>query len=138
MVMDMTEEDRLLTGSMEIMEHKMKQYDPSHDGLHVMRVYRMADRIAKELIEQGESIDLTVVRLAAIFHDMSDHKYETPSQAEETNDKLYLHMTSHGLDRERADLVLRIIKNVSYSNEIRLKQSNLWTEWHEKCCELHW
>ncbi|MGA9399057.1 MAG: HD domain-containing protein [Anaerolineaceae bacterium] len=42
----------------------MPNHDPVHDFDHVMRVYRMAERIA-----QAEGADLEIVRAAALLHD---------------------------------------------------------------------
>lgn len=50
----------------------MSTYDPSHDFHHVGRVRKTALRIAKRVEdEKGEgSIDIFVVELAALFHDL--------------------------------------------------------------------
>jgi uncharacterized protein len=37
----------------------------------------------------------------------------------------------------RADTIVRIVENVSWSNELRLRASGEWGPWHETCVELH-
>lgn len=53
----------------------MATYDPSHDFHHVDRVRKTALRIAKRVEdEQGEgSIDMFVLELAALFHDLYEY-----------------------------------------------------------------
>lgn len=53
-------------------EESMASYDPSHDILHVNRVRKTAMRLAKR-VQDGQpdmSINLFVVELAALFHDL--------------------------------------------------------------------
>jgi len=37
----------------------------------------------------------------------------------------------------RADAIVRIVENVSWSNEQRLRACGEWGSWHETCVELH-
>ena len=37
----------------------------------------------------------------------------------------------------RARTVTRIVDNVSWSTEKKLRAAGQWTEWHEQCIELH-
>ena len=50
----------------------MASYDPSHDFLHVNRVRKMAMHLAKRVQDEQPdmSINLFVVELAALFHDL--------------------------------------------------------------------
>jgi len=45
---------------------------PAHDFQHVLRVYRNAEMISKK--EQG--VDLDIVLVAALLHDLVERKYE--------------------------------------------------------------
>ena len=55
----------------------MKTFDSSHDWSHVNRVWNNAKHIATE-----ESVDLLVVELAALLHDITDRKYFKGSDLE--------------------------------------------------------
>ncbi len=49
---------------------KFKDNEGSHDWYHIERVWKLA-----KLIQQSEGGDLLVIELAALLHDVSDHKY---------------------------------------------------------------
>lgn len=51
----------------EIVKKEMEGTDPSHDFLHVMRVYNLCMEIAK----YEENVDLEVLKLAALLHDIA-------------------------------------------------------------------
>lgn len=143
---------------------KSREYDPSHDYAHVLRVTLLAIRIAEsENKKLGIQLDLQVVTLAALFHDLLDAKYllagePVPSPRQFLGDfwlenvgKLFGRLNAAGevegaktvvgdgcnsneITEEQKRLVERIIDNVSYSKEIKETPS----EWTRKCGELHW
>ncbi|KAJ7603676.1 hypothetical protein FB45DRAFT_89275 [Roridomyces roridus] len=44
----------------------------------------------------------------------------------------------HGLDLNgRLRQVALVVDKVSWSNEKKLRERGLWTEWHDSCVELH-
>ena len=55
----------------------MSTYDPSHDFHHVGRVRKTALRIAKRVEDEkgAGSIDMFVLELAALFHDLYEQVY---------------------------------------------------------------
>lgn len=124
-----------------------KQYDPSHDFYHVDRVRRLALAIAHSL----HGVDLLVVELAALFHDLIDAKYlpkNAPKPtARETLDPFWSQHDDDDddddadhqiLNEERRRLIERIVDNVSYSKEVKRIAAGQQTEWHLSCLELHW
>lgn len=140
---------------------KSREYDPSHDYAHVLRVTLLSLRLAKsQNSKAGIQLDLQVVTLAALFHDLLDSKYlpagqTFPSPRQflakfwlENDGKLIGRLdasgrvvaaqgTSNGSDAisdEQKRLVERIIDNVSYSKEIK----EIPSEWTKECGELHW
>ncbi|KWU43474.1 hypothetical protein RHOSPDRAFT_13076, partial [Rhodotorula sp. JG-1b] len=118
-------------------------YDPSHDFYHVDRVRRLALAIAHSL----HGVDLLVVELAALFHDLIDAKYlpkNAPKPtARETLDPFWSQHDDDDnadhqiLNEERRRLIERIVDNVSYSKEVKRIAAGQQTEWHLSCLELH-
>jgi uncharacterized protein len=85
----------------------------------------------------GEEVDRLVVELGALLHDYMDHKYTTAKDAVKAEEVLRGALKEAGLDRDRRDLVVKIVKNVGYSRENKMKANGEWTTWHETCKEFH-
>ena len=83
-----------------------------HDWWHIYRVWQLAKRIAKT-----ENVDLFVVELTALLHDIADPKFYDgdeeigPRVAEE-----FLH--KQNIDKPTIDHVVNIIKNMSFKNSL--------------------
>ena len=83
-----------------------------------------------------------MVDLAALLHDVLDKKY-----AEQASDPYSFFVpffesaySAHGLDLikdGRARVVARIVENVSWSTEKKLREAGLLEDWHRECVELH-
>jgi uncharacterized protein len=107
-------------------EKYMSNYDGSHDFNHIRRVVGLAHLIYKEIIarreesplfEEEEDLDLNVITLAALLHDVGDKKYLLPG--EEGNTLVLSTLLSFGAPEELAVRVQRIVLGVSYSSEIK-------------------
>ena len=79
-----------------------------HDFDHTMRVFHIATRIAQE-----ENADLLTVQLAALLHDVDDHKLSPETSEEKQRALKFLH--SHGVGKERTAHIIRIIDTISFS-----------------------
>ena len=117
------------------MKDKMKGNDASHDDLHVFRVRNMALELAKSF---SQPMDLEVVELSAILHDVLDHKYTPTDEFDAIIKQLTQTMADAGVERNKVDLVLKIVHNTGFSKEKELRANNKWTEWHQTCLEFHW
>ena len=90
----------------------LKNAEAGHDWFHINRVYNNAMLIAK-----GEEVDLFVVQLAALLHDIADSKFNNgdenigPLKAEK-----FLH--SLGIDKTTITHIVKIIANMSYSKSL--------------------
>jgi uncharacterized protein len=88
-----------------------QQADPVHDFDHVLRVYRMAERIA-----QAEGADLEIVRAAALLHDAQgsapgeDHQEDRASHHHQSADFGRQILEAEGWPAERIELVLHCIR----------------------------
>lgn len=79
-----------------------------HDYDHTMRVFRMASRIA-----EAEGADLLTVQLAALLHDVDDHKLSPETSEGKLRAAEFLH--NHDIDGEKTALILHIIDTISFS-----------------------
>ncbi|KAH6722554.1 hypothetical protein DL95DRAFT_379803 [Leptodontidium sp. 2 PMI_412] len=107
-------------------EKYMSKYDGSHDFNHIKRVVGLAHKIYTEIIQAEEqsglfekesSLDLHVVTLAALLHDVGDKKYLEPGQKGET--LVLATLLGFGAPEDLALKVQRIVLAVSYSSEIK-------------------
>uniref|UniRef100_A0A7S2W5Q6 HD/PDEase domain-containing protein n=1 Tax=Rhizochromulina marina TaxID=1034831 RepID=A0A7S2W5Q6_9STRA len=105
----------------------MARNDGSHDFLHAERVWRAARRLCREWRESagagpssGEGVDSVVVEVAALCHDVADHKYHpSPAAAEAILTELLSELADRGrLSPERCSRIRHIIENMSFSKEI--------------------
>lgn len=79
-----------------------------HDWNHILRVFNMARHIQKT-----EGGDLEIIELAALLHDISDHKFNG-GKLDEGGEVAYLLLLDLGYDIEKAEKVKYIVDNVSY------------------------
>ncbi|KIM40609.1 hypothetical protein M413DRAFT_73097 [Hebeloma cylindrosporum] len=119
----------------------MARYDPSHDKYHVQRVRRTALSLAQSL---SPTPDLLTVELAALLHDVLDKKYVAASVAADPYtffSPFFKSMAdTHGIDLiadGRGLVIARVIDNVWWSTEKKLREAGKWTDWHDQCVELH-
>jgi uncharacterized protein len=136
--------------------HHGKQPLTSHRVTHansnpVRRVRRTALRLARSLSSNdstGAAPDLLTVELSALLHDVLDKKYVPPESYghdaraffEPFFRRAAAAASGAALDLQadgRADAIVRIVENVSWSNELRLRANGEWGPWHETCVELH-
>jgi len=85
-----------------------------HDWFHVERVYNNTLVIAKH-----ESVDITVVSLAALLHDIADPKFYNGDETigPRVASKFLL---THNVDSEIIAHVIQIIENMSFKNSFDL------------------
>lgn len=101
-------ENRLIENTRTFVKETLADAEGGHDWFHVERVYRNALLIAK-----GESVDLLVVQLGALLHDIADAKFH---KGDETIGPA---LASAFLLRQNADSALvehvtQIIKHISF------------------------
>lgn len=79
------------------------QDDPVHGFDHVIRVYRLAERLA-----QSEGADLQIVRAAALLHDAQEDKTGAPVDSDADSAHLDRRDSHHLHSAELAERVLRV------------------------------
>jgi uncharacterized protein len=125
-VVPIPEEHRELFASVNTFVHAYMSspgHDNSHDYHHILRVLSNAHRI---LTEEPKSTSeapykTLVVYLAALLHDVGDHKYAKPG--EDAENQVSQVLIERGADEELATTVQAIVKHVGYTNEARDPQS---------------
>jgi uncharacterized protein len=92
----------------EFVKQRMYGENSGHDWWHVYRVWKLAKKIAKE-----EKANTFVVELAALLHDLEDHKFVRKKQnlAEKFLRELKV-------DEETISKVSYIINNISFSKNV--------------------
>lgn len=98
----------IIEGAKEFAREVFSGDSGGHDFDHTMRVYRTALRIA-----EAEGADVELVSLAALLHDVDDHKLSPDTCQELGRAKKFLH--SCDLPAERTQAVLEIIAKISFS-----------------------
>ncbi len=101
-------ESDIVEKTIEMVKEKLSHEATGHDYHHIMRVKKLAVRLA-----QQEGADVYIVELAALLHDIADWKFHGgdlevgPKVAEEW-------LISLGADQIAIDKVKNIIREVSY------------------------
>ena len=96
---------------------QLQDAEGGHDWFHIERVYKNTILIAK-----NEAVDIIVVSLAALLHDIADSKFHNgdetigPRVASEF-------LLKHNLDSEIIEHVTQIIENMSFKNSFDLNPS---------------
>ncbi|KJE91173.1 metal-dependent phosphohydrolase [Capsaspora owczarzaki ATCC 30864] len=90
--------------------------DASHDWAHVDRVRNVAVRIAKREQAANPAIDLEIVELAGILHDVGDFKYSGSETAGE--EMVVAFLKDQGYAADRAERVAYIVGNLSFRKEL--------------------
>jgi uncharacterized protein len=100
--------DNIIERTIAFVKHELANAEGGHDWWHIYRVWKSSIEIARQ-----ENADMLVVELAALLHDIADHKFnggdETvgPAMAEQF-------LKSVGADPSVIEHVLSIIKNISF------------------------
>ncbi|MEM1001915.1 MAG: HD domain-containing protein [Bacteroidota bacterium] len=104
--------DNLVNNTKAFVQTVLKNAEGGHDWLHTLRVYNNAVRIAST-----EPVDLLVIELAALLHDIADSKFHNgdesigPKMAREF-------LFSQNTDSQVIEHVVNIIQHMSFKNSL--------------------
>ena len=104
------DKEKIITATIAFVKKELKNAEGGHDWFHIERVFKNSLLISKD-----EKVDVFVVSLAALLHDIADPKFyngdETvgPKVATQFLNKQKVHATI-------IEHVVRIIKNISFKN----------------------
>lgn len=107
----------------EFVKKHTSQFDESHDYKHAIAVYKNALNIAKI---EFPFYDNEILEYACMLHDVCDHKYEHSISKEDLNKYI-----CKKLIPSKAKLVIDIINNISFSQEIKNKRQKLNTPYQD-------
>jgi len=98
----------LLDNTILFVKQKLENAEAGHDWFHIERVYKNA-----LLIAEGESCDLTIVKLGALLHDIADSKFNDGDES--IGPKLaQSFLESQKASKEVIEHVVNIIENISF------------------------
>lgn len=99
-------------------EKIFKEDFSGHDFFHTMRVFRTATYLAEK-----ENADIFIVQLAALLHDVDDHKLLPHTTA--NKDRAVSFMKSKKISDALCKTIVSIIEEVSYSGKDSNKPSSI-------------
>lgn len=111
---------RLIQAAEDLARTHMSGYDASHDFVHVERVRRLALHIAhteNSVTTPSRHYDIEIVELAALLHDVWDHKYIRERDSD--GGGLQAWLTANSAPGAITEALLSIIPTVSYSYCVR-------------------
>ncbi|KAK3945890.1 hypothetical protein QBC46DRAFT_336058 [Diplogelasinospora grovesii] len=112
------DDDPLITSITTYIREYMSNYDASHDFSHIERVVGLAHHIyARSSPELQSQLDLRVIHLSALLHDVGDRKYL--KEGEDGSTMIRDILIAKGADADLAQAVQTICLGVSYSSEVK-------------------
>ena len=112
------DKEKIITATIAFVKKELKNAEGGHDWFHIERVFKNSLLISKD-----EKVDVFVVSLAALLHDIADPKFyngdETvgPKVATQFLNEQKVHATI-------IEHVVRIIKNISFKNSFDTASEN--------------
>ena len=91
---------------------ELKDAEGGHDWFHTERVYKNAI-----LISKSENVDLIVVAIAALLHDIADSKFYNGDETIGPK-KARAFLLKHNVDSKIIEHVIAIIENMSFKNSL--------------------
>ncbi|MFD0990640.1 HD domain-containing protein [Mariniflexile jejuense] len=105
----------LINKTITFVKEQLANAEGGHDWFHIERVYKNALLIAK-----NEKVDVLVVQLAALLHDIADSKFHNGDET--IGPKIALEfLFKHNVDSKTIEHVVQIIENISFKggNEVQ-------------------
>ena len=108
----MSKKETIIEATKEFVKETLKNAESGHDWFHTLRVYNNARLIAK-----SESVDLYIVALGALLHDIADSKFHNGDDniAPRVARKF---LVQHNVDSFVIDSVIDIINNISFNKSL--------------------
>lgn len=111
------DDKKLISDAMDFVSDLLENNSGGHDTAHSLRVYKNALEIA----ENEPGCDMTVVSLAALLHDVDDHKLFD----HENNENAREFLSNSGVSNEKIEEICSVINSVSFSKNRGKKPETL-------------
>ncbi len=111
------DDKKLISDAIDFVSDLLENNSGGHDTAHSLRVYKNALEIAGN--EPG--CDMTVVSLAALLHDVDDHKLFD----HENNENAREFLSNSGVPNEKIEEICSVINSVSFSKNRGKKPATL-------------
>ena len=107
---------QIIEETIAFVKETLKGAEGGHDWFHIQRVFKNTLLIAKD-----EKVDVLVVSLGALLHDIADAKFNGGDET--VGPKMAMEfLTSLKVDEKIVDHVVKIIENISYKSSLDSKQ----------------
>jgi uncharacterized protein len=101
-------DQEIIERTIEFVKFELRNAEGGHDWFHIERVWKNARTIA-----QSEPVNLFIVELSALLHDIADHKFNDGDESVGMS-KSRKFLESLLVDKDVIDHVLKIMKNISF------------------------
>jgi len=108
------EKSEILKKTVQFVKTTLQDAEGGHDWFHIERVWKNAKLIAKK-----EDVDLFIVELGALLHDIADSKFYNGDESIGPK-KSRTFLESLDLDENIIQHIENIIKNISYKNSLEI------------------
>ncbi len=112
----MKKREKIIHQTIDFVKSELINAESGHDWFHIQRVFHNAVLIAK-----GEQVDLLVVKLAALLHDIADPKFHYGDESIGPR-KAKMFLSTLDLETGIVNHVVNIIDNMSFSKSLGDKQ----------------
>ena len=108
-------QEKIIENTIKFVKKELENAEGGHDWFHIERVFRNAILISRE-----EKVDVFVVSLAALLHDIADPKFYNGDET--IGPKVALKfLKSQKVDAEITNHIINIIKHISFKNSFNQK-----------------
>lgn len=104
--------EELINNTIAFVKEELKDAEGGHDWFHIERVFKNS-----LLISQEEKVDILVVSLAALLHDIADPKFHNGNEKIGPK-KARKFLIAQKVPKETGKHVVNIIKNLSFKNSL--------------------
>ena len=108
----MSKKETIIEATKEFVKETLKNAESGHDWFHTLRVYNNA-----RLIAESESVDLYIVVLGALLHDIADSKFHNGDDSVATRVARKF-LVQHNVDSFVINSVIDIINNISFNKSL--------------------